>query len=58
MPQIEKIFRLTITPRQFVNSCELSDLYELELEIERKRKRIAKLEDFKIKELKLPGPQE
>lgn len=39
MPQVQKLFTLTITPEQFVNSCDIHELEELELEIDRRRRR-------------------
>lgn len=40
MPQVQKLFTLTITPAQFANSCDIHELGELELEIDRRRREI------------------
>lgn len=49
MPKIEKILTLEITPEQFLNSCSLLELQELDLligpAIERKSNRMIKKGD-------------
>lgn len=39
MPTVSKVFRITITPEQFVNSCDMDEIQELEFEIQRRKKR-------------------
>jgi hypothetical protein len=42
MPKLEKVIQIEITPTQYVNSCDYSQLLELSLELDRKMATVAR----------------